>query len=345
MVGEHEIPLLVSAYQMGIRDYDVDKMMEAIRHTETSLPVRIGNGLAGNRDQEVFVRYGYVPADSGRFSNTLEYAYDNWAAGQLAKALNRQEDFTLFDTRGKWWRNAIDTATGYARLRYADGSWAPDFDPYKSGANEQYVEGNAWQLTYFVPQDVPGLIDAIGRERFLSRLTSGFEASEKLRYNAPGDAYWDYPVVQGNQQSMHFAFLFNWAGEPWQTQRWSRSIIDRYYGYGASDAWLGDEDQGQMSAWFVLAALGLFQTDGGCSTEPVYELTTPLFEEIRIDLGNRYGRGKEFIIKANNLSKKNIFIQSARLNNKVLNSFKFPAQELLKGGMLELEMGDKPGEL
>lgn len=165
-----------------------------------------------------------------------------------------------------------------------------------------------------------------------------------MEYNAPGDQYWDFPVVQGNQQSMHFAFLFNWAGQPWQTQRWSRSIIDRYYGFDTSNAYLGDEDQGQMSAWFVMAALGLFQTDGGCNAEPVYELGSPLFEKIKIDLGKHFGRGKQFIIKASNTSRENKYIQSAKLNGKKLNSFKFPAKELLKGGTLELEMGDRPNK-
>jgi len=140
-------------------------------------------------------------------------------------------------------------------------------------------------IDIFVPQDVSELVKTIGKQRFIDRLTWGFEASEGWRYNAPNDQYWDYPVVHGNQQSMHFAFLFNWADEPWQTQRWSRSIIDHYYGFEVANAYLGDEDQGQMSAWFVMAALGLFQTDGGCNVEPVYEIASPLFEKTVIDLG------------------------------------------------------------
>ncbi|MGJ7029958.1 GH92 family glycosyl hydrolase [Niabella hirudinis] len=343
MVGEHEIPLLVSAYQMGIRDYDKEKLFKAVVKTVTSKPERVGNGFAGNRDIESFLKYKYVPADKGRFSNTLEYAYDNWTVGQLATALHKPEA-ALFKDRGNWWQHAIDTATGYARLRYANGAWEQNFDPYKTGANHHYVEGNAWQLTYFVPQDVPALIHAIGKERFTGRLTKGFEASEPWRYNAPGDQYWDFPVVQGNQQSMHFAFLFNWAGQPWQTQRWSRSILDRYYGYGVADAYLGDEDQGQMSSWFVMAALGLFQTDGGCNAVPQYEIASPLYKKVVIDLGRRYGRGKQFVISAPAASHENKYIQRARLNGRILNSFRFPASELLKGGTLELEMGSQPNK-
>ena len=160
-----------------------------------------------------------------------------------------------------------------------------------------------------------------------------------IRYNAPNDQYWDYPVVQGNQQSMHFAFLFNWVGKPWLTQQWSRSIIERYYGIGLANAYLGDEDQGQMSAWLIMASLGLFQTDGGCNTEPIYEIGSPLYEKVIIDLGGRYDRGNTFTIEARNASRKNKYVQSATLNGKKWNDFKFSATELLKGGTLVLEMG------
>ena len=344
MVGEHEIPLLVSTYQMGIRNYDAEKMFRAIVKMQTTPAQRVANGFAGNRDLETYLQHQYVPADKGRFSNTLEYSYDDWTVSQLAKALGKEEYYRTFSNRGNWWKNAINPATGYAQMRYSNGEWEKNFDPFKSGANHHYVEGNAWQLTFFVPQNVPALTEIIGKELFIDRLSWGFKASEPWRYNAPGDQYWDFPVVQGNQQSMHFAFLFNWAGQPWQTQRWSRSIIDRYYGFDTSNAYLGDEDQGQMSAWFVMAALGLFQTDGGCNAEPVYELGSPLFEKIKIDLRKHFGRGKQFIIKASNTSRENKYIQSAKLNGKKLNSFKFPAKELLKGGTLELEMGDRPNK-
>lgn len=342
MVAEHEIPLMVGAYQMGIRDYDVNKMYTAIKKMQTVPRQRIGDGLAGNRDIEAYLKYKYVPADLGRFSNSLEYAYDDWTVSQLAKALGKDDDYAYFADRGTWWKNTIDPETGFARLRYSDGSWEKNFDPFKTGVDKQYVEANAWQITFFVPQDVPELAKTIGKEQFIKRLTDGFEESETWRYNAPNERYGDFPVVQGNQQSMHFAFLFNWVGQPWQTQKWSRSILERYYGYGAGDAYLGDEDQGQMSAWFVMAALGLFQTDGGCSVNPQYEISSPLYEKITIDLGNQYGRGKQFVIKANGVSRNNKYVQSARLNGKPLNDFKFPASELLKGGELELQMGDTP---
>ena len=227
-------------------------------------------------------------------------------------------------------------------MKDSQGKWLPDFDPFRSGANQHYVEGNAWQLTFFVPQDVPELINLIGKERFMERLTWGFNQDEAWRYNAPNDQYWDHPVVQGNQQSMHFSYLFNYAGCPWLTQKWSRSILDRYYGYGVANAYLGDEDQGQMSAWAVMTSIGLFQIDGGCKVNPEYEIASPAFEKIIINLGEKYGRGEKFVIKAKNASKNNIYVQRAVLNGKKLESFKFPASELLKGGELVLEMGDTP---
>lgn len=342
MVAEHEIPMIVSAWQMGIRNFDGEKAFEAVKKMQTTPGQKVCGGYAGNRDLTHYLQYRFVPADRGRFSNTLEYAYDDWTVSQLAKSLGKTADYQLFSDRGNWWRNAIHPESGYAQLRNSDGSWAPDFDPFRSGANQQYVEGNAWQLTYFVPQNVPALAEAIGKERFTERLQWGFCASEPWRYNAPNDAYWDYPVVQGNQQSMHFAFLFNWVGKPWLTQKWSRSILERYYGNGIANAYLGDEDQGQMSGWFVMAALGLFQTDGGCSATPGYEIASPLYDKAVIHLGGQFGRGDTFTIEARKTSRRNKYIQNAFLNGKPLNSFRFPATELLKGGSLILEMGPEP---
>jgi putative alpha-1,2-mannosidase len=136
--------------------------------------------------------------------------------------------------------------------------------------------------------------------------------------------------------------MFNWVKKPWLTQKWNRDILSRFYGYGVSNAYLGDEDQGQMSAWFMMSAMGLFQTDGGTRTEPIYEIGSPLFKKIEIDLGEKYVRGKSFIIEAKNTSFNNKYVQSAILNGKDLSNFWFPARELLKGGKLELQMGPKP---
>jgi len=310
---------------------------------QTTPAGKVFTGFAGNRDLVEYMKHNYVPSDKGRFSNTMEYSYDDWTVGQLAKSLGKTDIYNTFNDRGTWWKNTIDSA-GYCHMKLSTGEWVRDFNPFRTGANEQYVEGNAWQLTFFVPQDVPALVDRIGRDKFIDRLEWGFKASEPWRYNGMNDQYWDYPVMQGNQQSMHFAYLFNWAGKPWSTQKWSRSILERYYGYGIGNAYLGDEDQGQMSAWLVMTAIGLFQTDGGCSVNPVYEIGSPLFQKVEIDLGHQFGRGGLFTIFARNSSRNNMYVQSAVLNGKKLESCIFPAGELLKGGELILEMGPFPNK-
>jgi predicted alpha-1,2-mannosidase len=343
MVAEHEIPQMVAAYQMGIRDFDAPKVLAAAIKMQTTPAQKVFNGFAGNRDLVAYEQYGYVPADKGRFSNSMEYSFDDWTVGQLAKSLGQPDAYAKFNTRGYWWQHTIDSA-GFSHLKQSDGRWAANFDPFKSGANEEYVEGNAWQLTFFVPQDVPALVRKVGNKTFIDRLEWGFKESEPWRYNGMNDQYWNYPVVQGNQQSMHFAFLFNWAGKPWSTQKWSRSILARYYGYDVGNAYLGDEDQGQMSAWLVMAALGLFQTDGGTSARPMYEIGSPLYPKVEIDLGQRFGRGQHFTIEAKGASRRNMYVQSATLNGTALRSFNFPAAELLKGGSLVLTMGPQPNE-
>jgi len=344
MVAEHEIPLIVGAYQMGIRDFDAEKAFTAMQKMQSKPATKVGDGLAGNVDLLTYLKHQYVPYDEGRFSNSLEYSFDDYTVGQFAKALGKQQAYNYFNARGNWWKNVIDTQTGFARMKDAKGNWLADFDPYKSGANHHYVEGNAWQLTYFVPQNIPELARMIGKERFVERLDWGFGESYKWRYNAPNELYWDYPIMQGNQQSMHFSYLFNWVQKPWLTQKWVRAIMDRYYGFGISNAYLGDEDQGQMSAWFVMSSIGLFQTDGGTSTNPIYEIGSPLFEKVTIDLGKRYGRGKTFTIATKNNSSVNKYIQKAFLNGKPLQQCWFYASELLKGGELILEMGDTPNK-
>lgn len=343
MVAEHEIPQLVATYQMGIRDFDAHKVLAAAIKMQTTPAQKVFTGFAGNRDLVAYERYHYVPADQGRFSNSLEYSFDDWTVGQLAKSLGKPDEYQKFNARGYWWQNTLDSA-GFSHLRLRDGQWTKNFDPFRSGANEEYVEGNAWQLTFFVPQDVPALVAKIGRQAFIERLEWGFQQSEPWRYNGLNDQYWNYPVVQGNQQSMHFAFLFNWAGKPWSTQKWSRSILDRYYGYGEGNAYLGDEDQGQMSAWLVMAALGLFQTDGGSRATPGYEIGSPLYPKVEIELGRRFGRGQKFTIEAKGASRHNLYVQTATLNGKPLHSFHFPATELLQGGSLVLTMGPHPNE-
>ena len=345
MVAEHEIPQMVSAWQMGIRVYDPQKLLAAFVKMQTTPGRKVGRGYAGNRDLAAYMEHRYVPSDKGTFSNSMEYSFDDWTVGQFAKAIGDEAARKTFSERGTWWRNAVNPESGYCHRRNSKGEWDKDLPTFSGGiSGKGYVEGNAWQLTFFVPQDVPALVEIVGRERFLERLKWGFEKSRPFRYNAPGENYAKFPVVQGNQQSMHFAFLFNWAKEPWETQKWARSIMERFYGYGDSTAWLGDEDQGQMSAWLVMASLGLFQTDGGCRAEPIYEIASPLYEKAEVDLGRRFGRGDKFAVVAHGASRRNKYVQRAVLNGRPLDAFFFPAKEALKGGTLELWMGAEPNK-
>jgi len=345
MVAEHEIPLIVSTYQMGIRDYDAEKAFEAVVKMQTTPARPVAGGFAGNRDLVPYLKYKYVPVELGRFSNTLEYAYDDWTVAQFAKALGKKEAYDVFSQRGEWWRNAINPANGYAHLRDTLGRFAADVRPRsESGRNRPRTwRATAWQLSFFVPQNMPGLIQLIGEDPFVERLDWGLSGE-----SSPGDTM--HPTTstgitrwcRATSSPCISPSSSTGRRSHGSTQKWSRSIIDRYYGYGTANAYLGDEDQGQMSAWFVMAALGLFQTDGGASVNPVYEIASPLYEKVEIDLGEQYGRGRKFIIKANHVSRANKYVQSATLNGTELNDFFFPASELLKGGELILEMGDKP---
>ncbi len=235
--------------------------------------------------------------------------------------------------------NIFDPQSGFMRPKNADSTWYEPFDPYHTPG---FVEGNSWQFSWFVPQDVGSLVEAVGKERFVARLDSAMAKSEKVNFNALGDNFTKYPINHGNQPNMQSCYLFNYAGEPSLTQKWARAIQEKYYGTGPRDAYPGDEDQGQMSAWYVMSAIGLFQMDGGAATEPYYELGSPRFEKVTIHLSDKYYGGNTFVIEAKNASRENKYIQSAILNGKELISWRFPQKELVKGGKLIIEMGNSP---
>ena len=343
MVAEHAIPLMVAAYQHGIRGFDAEKALDAMVHTQTApAQPHPGGGHVGNGNLKPYLQYGFIPLGQGAASNTLEYAYDDWCVAQFAKALDKQDVYEQFSKRGAYWRNIFDVESGFARPRHADGRWFEDFNPYSGHGG--WVEGNPWQYTWFVPQDVEGLAEAMGRERFIERLNEGLVKSEPSRFNATGDRMADYPINHGNQPSMQVAWLFDRAGAPWLTQKWTRAIVERYYGVGPSDGYPGDEDQGQMSAWFLMSALGLFQTDGGCRIEPIYEIGSPRFEKATIRLHPDYYPGGTFTIVAKNASRTNMFVQSASLNGQPLDRWWIKAKDLQAGGTLVLEMGPEPNK-
>jgi len=352
MVASHEIPFIVSAFQKGIRKYDVDKAYEAIRHNqmEQGKP-HAGGGLVGNRHLEPYINLGYVPNEEGPVSNTLEYAYDDWAVGQMAKALGKESDYKSFTKRAFNYKNVFHPEHKYVWMRNADGSWREGFTPYGYSVflGPGFVEGNAWQYTWFVPHDQKGLLDLLGREEYIARLETGFEKSLPHRFNSEHlDAngligVGILPINHGNQPNMEAAYLFNYAGAPWLTQKWAREIMYGFYG-DSIDAWPGDEDQGQMGAWYVMSAMGLFEMDGGASLRPIYEIGSPIFEKITIHLDTNYYPGKEFVIEASNVSFENKYIQSANLNGEKLTKPWFYHDQLVGGGSLVLNMGPEPNK-
>lgn len=344
MVASHSIPLIVSAYQKGIRDFDINTAWEAILHQQTTPGHKYDcGGTVGNEQLESYMKLGYVPTEDIYVSNTLEYAYDDWCVSQLAKALGKTSDYQTFIKRAGNYQSMFDPETKFMRPKHADGRWRKDFNPFSSPHNE-FVEGNSWQYTFFVPHDIHGLIQLIGKDEFNKRLNEGFENSVKANFNATGDRFEAYYINHGNQPNMQAAYLFNYSGNPWLTQKWVREIMNRYYGSTPLHGWLGDEDEGQMGAWFVMSAMGLFQTNGGASVEPFYEIGSPLFEKITIHLNPDYYQGKKFVIEAKNVSDTNKYIQSAKLNGAEWSKPWFLHSDLIKGGKLELIMGDSPNK-
>ena len=352
MVASHEIPLMVSAYQKGIRNYNTDKMYEAIRHCQTTPGIlHEGGGRVGNRNLSSYMELGYVPTEKGPVSSTLEYAYDDWAVGQMAKALGHESDYKTFTKRSFNYRNVFYPEEGYVWMRNADGSWAENFTPYGHSVffGAGFVEGNAWQYTYFAPHDLAGLINLLGRDEFNNRLEKGFEDSRPHRFNSEHlhenglIGVGILPINHGNQPNMQAAYLFNYGGKPWLTQYWAREIMDNFYGEDIY-AWPGDEDQGQMGAWYVMSAMGLFEMDGGASMNPFYEIGSPLFSRITIHLDPDYYPGGKFVIEAKGVSSENRYIQSASLDGKKLHKPWFYHSELVDGGSLVLQMGPEPNK-
>jgi predicted alpha-1,2-mannosidase len=347
MEASHEIPLIVGAYQKGIRDFDLNLAFEAIMHQQTTPGIRTPeNGYAGNRFYKSYLELGYVPQEDGQVSNTLEYAYDDWCAAQFAKALGKENEYQLFLKRAGNYKNVWDPETKYIRMKHRDGTWVKEWSPFccTNFSGPGYLEGNAWQYSFFNPHDVQGILNLMGTTEFNNRLNDGFEKSVRYNFNAEGDQYDLVPVNHGNQPNMQAAWLFNYSGKPWLTQKWTREIMDRYYGATPYHGWLGDEDEGQMGAWYVMAAMGLFQTDGGVSSKPYYEIGSPIFSKITLTLDQKYYKGKTFVIEARNTSNTNRYIQSASLDGKPLNKPWFYHSDLVDGGTLILQMGAKPNQ-
>lgn len=344
MEGSHETALMVAAYQKGIRD-DGEAIYEAVRknvtHTGIYHPCR---GWTGNPQLDRYIEYGYMPTEDGVVSKTLDYAYDDWCVGQLALAIGKKEEGEAFIKRSMNYRNVFHPELKYVVRRNRNGEWDKNFDLF---SNQGFIEGNSWQYSWYVPHDIEGLIELIGVELFNERLEEGFAKSEKHRFAAHvfdrtmGQSA-EFYINHGNEVNMCTPFLFNYSGKPWLAQKWSRAILDSYYGSTPFHGWEGDEDEGQMAAWYVMSAMGLFEMNGGVGANPELDITSPLFREITIHLDGDYYSGKTFTIKAKGNSDENIYIQRMTLNGEAWHSTRIPFEAIVAGGELTLWMGSEP---
>ena len=335
MCAQHQQSLIVSSYQKGIRDFDTHQAWGAIWHDLTTPGVELEDGgFAGNRHLAAYMKLGYVPDEVGPVSSTMEYAYDDWAAAQFGLALGKTNQAAQLLKRSQNYRNAYDPRVQYVRRRHQDGSWVEPFDPFhydtEGGWNGPgFVEGTAWVYTFFVPQDLPGLVQLLGRETFNARLEEGFAKGH---------------VDLSNEPNLEAPFLFNYSGKPWLTQKYSRMVLRKYFELSPYSGWVGEEDEGQMSAYFVLMSMGLFEMDGGCAVRPYYDLSSPLFDRVVIHLDSKYYPGTTFTIEARGNSAKNVYVQSATLNGRPLNEARLFHDDVVQGGRLVLHMGSKPNE-
>jgi len=263
-----EIAMIVSAYQKGIRNYDVNKLYAAVKHNGIKEGIRSkfpGNGLVGMERLNVYNRLGYVPYEIDASCRTLDYAYTDFCAAQLAKAMKKDTDYKFFERRSNNWKNQFNPELKMQVPKDSSGNWMKNYDPF---SGKHWIEGNGWQYTWYIPHDIEGLVTLMGKDLFNKRLEEGFEKSGKYNYTAfaldrAQNTSFEYYVNHGNEVNMQASFLFNYSGKPWLTQKYSRAILDKFYGNTPYHGWEGDEDEGQMSGWFVFASMGLFEMNTG----------------------------------------------------------------------------------
>nr|WP_315221875.1 GH92 family glycosyl hydrolase [uncultured Flavobacterium sp.] len=334
MTGYHSIPVIVDAYLKGIKGFDAEKAYEAVKATM----------MQDERGLNFYKKYGYIPYNllDESVTITLEYAYDDWCVAQMAKALGKTEDYQFFLNRSKAYHYLFDPKSGFMRGKSEDGkSWNEPFDPKHSNHREHtdYTEGNAWQHSWFVPQNVEDFITLHGSDAiFTKRLEQLFtESSEITGNNVSADISGLIgQYAHGNEPSHHIAYMFNKANEPWRTQYWVRHILDTQYNT-TPNGLSGNEDCGQMSAWYVFSSLGFYPMNPASGE---YEIGSPIFEKSTIHLQG----GKTFVIEAEKVSDKNFYIQSATLNGVPFNKTLITHQQILQGGILHFVMGAEPNK-
>lgn len=341
MVGNHSISLLTDAWVKGIRAFDPEKALKAYAHEAMNKgPWGGANGRVRWKD---YYQLGYIPypESMGSTAQTLEYCYDDFCAYQLAKMTGNKFYEEVFARQIYNYKNVYDPSVGFMRGRKLDGSWA-DFDAFEWGG--PYCEGNAWHYNWSVFHDVQGLIDLTGGdERFVAKIDSVFALPGIVKYGTYGTKIHEMlemelakmgQYAQGNQPIQHMIYLYSYAGQPWKTQYWIRQVMDRLYN-SSENGYPGDEDQGGMSSWYVLSALGIYSV---CPGTDEYVLGSPKFRKATITMED----GKKFVIEAKGNSKDNVYIQNATLNGKRHTRNYIHYSDIVNGGVLELQMGNQP---
>jgi len=321
MVGDPAVSVFADAYLKGIRGYDVERAYALCRQ---SVDLIKDNG----NQRGAYQKLGFVP---GSVSVTLENAYFDYCAGRFAAALGKTNDAQRLLQRALSYKNIYDRSVGNMRAKNADGSWTKWEGATTHG--QGCVESNPYQQGWFVPQDVAGLMDLMGQDYFLKYLTEFFEKT-------PLTFKWNDFYNHANEPVHHAAYLFAYAGKPWLAQKWSRVIMDHAYGTGVKGL-CGNEDVGQMSAWYILSAIGFHPVS---PVDGIYIIGSPLFDQVTLKLDQHYYPGRSFTVVAKHNSAENMFVQSAKLNGQPLERAWLRHAEIVAGGTLELVMGPTPNE-
>ena len=328
MIGYHAIPVIADAWVKNIRGFDVPKAFKAMKHS----------AMQDHQGLMHYKKLGFIPmeAESNSVSRTVEYAYDDWCIAMMAKGLGNQDEYARFTARSQFYRNLFDPSVGFMRGKSATGVWNPEFDPDKLspwGAGE-FTEGNSWHYTFFVPHDVEGLIELMGGEqKFINKLDELFTHSGHEHMDVSG-LIGQY--AHGNEPCHNFAYLYSYAGAAWKTQEKIAQIVRTLYS-DQPEGFCGNEDCGQMSAWYVFSAMGFYPV---CPGLPIYVFGTPLFPEVSIHLEN----GNRFDVIAENVSDENIYIQSVKLNGKPYGKTYLQHADIINGGKIVFQMGSKPNK-
>ena len=355
MIGHHAVPVIVDAYLKGFRGFDAELAWKAVDDSLTRTHRAVNDGTWGmlKEDWPLIDRYGYLPFDAmtgesrGRkvigesVSRLLECAYDDACAARFARALGKPEKAAFFARRSGNWRNVLDPETGYVRGRDRKGNWRTPFDPKRCGhcwfQDNDFTEGNAMQYTWHVMQDPEGLIAALGGcESALERLIALFEAESKAygENNAHDVSGLVGQYAHGNEPSHHIAYFFTLLGRPDLAGQYLRRIFETQYGT-AADGLNGNEDCGQMSAWYLFTALGFYPLDP-CGGD--YVIGAPQVSAAQVKVGGE-GERRTFRVLAKGLSKENKYVRSVRLNGKPITNWKIRHEDIMKGGEIVFEMG------